>query len=315
MSPEDFAKQAQEANLRSEALLAKISHQLSEHATQQAAHLAKQSEKIDILQSQIQAKSAPKKSDRITNPEVKKHMEPLEQAQQIISQAKAVFEGHLDGSSPLSQLSEDQIAALKNQCDEGESVISDRIQFLEDWDSEDLEVASEILRLRDEASKDPAEVNLVTRARKSLAEKRKAAEEASRPPKEQKSSQFQHPGNRGNFANRGRSPSPSPQPWFQPSPPVFMPAALPPIPQQSPIPSPIYQSQYFPPMNRTPSPAPGLALPPAAVSVPAPRAPSPQMASSRMSTVQCWSCGQSGHIAVNCPNTASIAANAGRNYF
>ncbi|GAQ81226.1 reverse transcriptase [Klebsormidium nitens] len=271
MTPEDFAKQAREATLRNEALFSKISQQLSEHATQQAAHLAKQSEKIDQLQSQIQAKTAPKRSDRIGNPEVKKHMEPLEQAQHVISQAKSVFEDHLDGTSPLSQLSEDQVAALKNQCDEGERAISDRMQFLEDWDSEGLEIASEMLRLRDEASKDPAELNLVSRARKSLAEKRKASEEASKPPKEHKTQQYQNP-SRGNFQNRGRSPSPSP--WFHPPQPILMPAPLPVLPQPSPVPSPIYQSQYFP-SNRTPSPAPGL--PPPAIPAPVPRAPSPSM--------------------------------------
>jgi hypothetical protein len=186
----DFVKQAKEATLRSEAMLSKISRQLSEHASQQAAQIAKQSEKIDQLQSQIQARAAPKRSDRITNPDVKAHMQPLEQAQQVISQAKTVFEGHLDGSSPLSQLSEDQIAALKDHCDEGKRTITERMQYLEDWDSEGLEVASEMLRLRDEASKDPAEVSLVSQAKKSLAEKRKADEEASKLAKEQKGNQL-----------------------------------------------------------------------------------------------------------------------------
>jgi hypothetical protein len=211
MTPEDYAKQVKKATLRSKAMLFQTSRQLSEHANQQAANLAKQSEKIDQLQSQIQAKSAPKRLDRITNPKVKKHMQQLEHAQQVISQAKSVFEGHLDGSSPLSQLSEDQVAALKDQCDEGERTISDRMQFLEDWDSEGLEVASEMLRLRDEASKDPAWVSLVSRAKNSLAEKRKAADEAFQPSKDQKNHKFQNP--RGNFAGRGRSPSPAPQ-WF-----------------------------------------------------------------------------------------------------
>jgi hypothetical protein len=64
------------------------------------------------------------------------------------------------------------------------------MQFLEDWDSEGLEVASEMLRLRDEASKDPVKVSLVSRAKKALAEKRKAAEEASQPSKEQKNQPF-----------------------------------------------------------------------------------------------------------------------------
>jgi chromosome segregation ATPase len=181
LTPKDYAKQvkeSKEAQLRSETMLSQISRQLSEHALQHAAHLAKQSEKIDQLQSQIQARSAPKRSDCITNPEIKKHMEPLEQAQHVISQAKTVFKGHLDGSSPLSQLLEDQVAALKDQCDEGERSITKRMHFLEDWDTEGLEVASEILRLRDKASKDLAEVSLVTRAKKSLAEKRKADEEA-----------------------------------------------------------------------------------------------------------------------------------------
>jgi hypothetical protein len=164
-------------------------------------------------------------------------MQPSEQAQHVISQAKSVFEGHLDGSSSLSQLSEDQVAALKDQCDEGEKTIIDRMQFLEDWDSEGLEVASETLRLRDEASKDPAEVSLVSRAKKSLAEKRTAEEEAFRPAKDQKNNQYQNP--RSNFVNRGRSPSPSPQ-RFHPPPPVLMPAPLPMAPPQNPIPSPIY---------------------------------------------------------------------------
>jgi hypothetical protein len=60
----------------------------------------------------------------------------MEQAQHVISQAKTVFEGHLDGSSPLSQLSEYQVAALKDQCDEGERSITERMHFLEDWDTE-----------------------------------------------------------------------------------------------------------------------------------------------------------------------------------
>jgi hypothetical protein len=88
-------------------------------------------------------------------------MEPLEQAQQSMSQAKTVFEAHLDGTSPLAQLSEDQIASLKSQMDEGERVVSDRMQFLEDWDTEGFEIASEMLRLREESSRDPAEVSLV----------------------------------------------------------------------------------------------------------------------------------------------------------
>jgi hypothetical protein len=262
LTPEDYAKQvkeSKEAQLRSEAMLSQISRQLSEHATQQAANLAKQSEKIDQLQSQIHARSAPKRSDPITNPEVKKHMEPLKQAHQVISQAKSVFEGHLDGSSPLSQLSEDQVAALKDQCDEGEKTIIDRMHFLEDWDSEGLEVAPEMLRLRDEASKDPAEIPLVTRAKKSLAEKRKAIEEASKASKDQKSNQYQNP--RSNFMNRNRSPSPSHQ-WFHSPPSVLLPIPLPMVPPQNPVPSPIYQSQYFPLVNRTPSPAPPFSLPP-----------------------------------------------------
>lgn len=89
-TPEDYAKQAKEAKeaqLRNEAMLSQISRQLSEHATQQAVNLAKQSEKIDQLLSQIQARSAPRRSDRIANPEIKKHMEPFEQAHQVISQA------------------------------------------------------------------------------------------------------------------------------------------------------------------------------------------------------------------------------------
>jgi hypothetical protein len=312
MTPADYAKQVKEATLRSKAMLSQISRQLSEHATQQAANLAKQSEKIDLLQSQIQAKSAPKRLDRIMNPEVKKHMQPLEHAQQVISQAKTVFEGHLDGTSPLLQLSEDQVAALKDQCDEGERTISDRMQFLEDWDSEGLEVASEMLRLRDEASKDPAEVSLVSRAKKSLAEKRKSVKEASQPSKEQKNQQFQHP--RGNFAGRGRSPSPAPQ-WFRPPQPVLVPGPMPMIPQPSPVPSPIYQSQFFPPMNRIPSPAPAFSLPPPANPVPVPRGPGPSMVSSRAANLQCWSCQQYGHLSAACPNTASIAANVGRGYF
>lgn len=51
MTPEDYAKQVKEATLRSKAMLSKISRQLSEHANQQAANLAKQSKKIDQLQS------------------------------------------------------------------------------------------------------------------------------------------------------------------------------------------------------------------------------------------------------------------------
>lgn len=312
MTPEDYAKQVKEASLRSEAMLSQISRQLSDHATQQAANLARQSEKIDLLQSQIQAKTAPKRSDRISNPEVKKHMQPLEQAQQVISQAKSVFEGHLDGSAPLSQLTEDQIAALKDQCDEGERTIFDRMQFLEDWDSEGLEVASEMLRLRDEASKDPVEVSLVSRAKKALAEKRKATDEASEPSKEQKSQPFQNP--RSNFAGRGRSQSPAPQ-WFHPPQPVLYPNPMPMVPQPGPIPSPVYQSQYFPSMNRIPSPAPAFSLPPPANPTSIPRAPSPSLASSRTANLQCWSCQQYGHLAAACPNTASIAANAGRGYF
>lgn len=65
-------------------------------------------------------------------------------------------------------------------------MIIERMHFLEDWDTEGLEVASEMLCLRDEASADPAEISLVTRAKKSLAEKRKAEEEASKPAKDQK---------------------------------------------------------------------------------------------------------------------------------
>jgi hypothetical protein len=239
-------------------------------------------------------------------------MQPLEHAQQVISQAKAVFEGHLDGSSPLAQLSEDQIAALQDQCDEGERTISDRMQFLEDWDCEGLEVASEMLRLREDATKDPAEVSLVSRAKKALAEKRKTAEETSQPSKEPKNHQFQNP--RGNFAGRGRSLSPSPQ-WFHPPQPVLLPDSLPLVPQPGPIPSPIYQSQYFPPMNRIPSPAPAFSLPPPVNQVPVPRGPSAPLASSRTANLQCWSCQQFGHLAAACPNSASIAANAGRGYF
>jgi hypothetical protein len=170
-----------------------------------------------------------------------------------------------------------------------------------------------MLRLRDESSKDPAEVSLVSRAKKSLAEKRKAEEEASKPSKEQKSNQFQQPG-RGNFVNRGRSPSPSLQ-WFHPPQPVLLPAPMPLAPLPSPIPSPIYQSQFFPPTNRTPSPVPGFSLLRPANHAPVPRGPSPTMASSRAANLQCWSCQQYGHVSAACPNSASVAANAGRGYF
>jgi hypothetical protein len=312
MTAEDYAKEVKEAQLRSESMLSKISRQLSEHASQQAANLAKQSEKIDQVQSQIQARSTPKRSDRIANPEVKRHMQPLEQAQQVISHAKSVFEGHLDGSSPLSQLSEDQVAALKDQCDEGEKTIIERMQFLENWDSEGLEVAFKMLRLRDEASRDPAEVPLVNRAKKSLAEKRKMEEEATKPAKDQKSNQFQNPKNP--YMNRNRSPSPSPQ-WFHPPQPVLLPAPLPMASSQNPIPSPIYQSQFFPSLNRSPSPAPSFNLPPPAKPIPGPRPPVPSMTSSRAANLQCWSCQQFGHVSASCPNSSSLAANAGRGYF
>jgi hypothetical protein len=288
-------------------------NQLTENARQQAATLAKQSEKIDLLQSQILAKTAPKRSDRIDNPEVKKHMQPLEQAQQSISQAKRVFEAHLDGTSPLAHLSEDQIASLKSQMDEGERVVSDRMQFLKDWDTEGFEIASEMLRLREESSRDPAEVSLVSRARKSLAEKRKVSDDSTAPSKEMKTSQNQNLG-RNYYQNRNRSPSPGPA-WFHPPQPIMFPAsnsAFQPYP--SPVSAPVYQpSSFFPPPPRAPSPAPGLPLPTSVI--PPPRAPSPGLSSSRVSSLQCWTCQQFGHLSANCPNLVTTAANAGKGYF
>ncbi|GAQ87463.1 reverse transcriptase [Klebsormidium nitens] len=265
-SPAEAVKEVREASLRSQAFMQQLSDQIKQSTNEQRETLAKQSEQIQSLQAQLQAKSIPKRSDKVTNPQVKRHMEPLEKAQHALSQAKSAFDGHLDGSSPLADLSEEQIAALKNQCDEGEHAIAERMLYLEDWESEGQEVADEMLRLREEATKDPAELSLVNRAKKSLAEKRKASEEASKPSKEQKSNPSQQASNR-NFSFRSRSPSPSPG-WFVPPPsPLIMPSPVS-QPFLNPVPSPIYQSQYFP-SNRSPSPAP---LPPP-VLAPIPRAP------------------------------------------
>ncbi|GAQ88451.1 reverse transcriptase [Klebsormidium nitens] len=247
---ERIAQEAREATLRTEAMFKQMTNQFSAHASAQEATLAKQSEKIDSLQAQLLAKSAPKKSDRVSNPEVKRIMQPMEKAQEALSQTKQTFEAHLDGTSPLAHLSEDQIENLRGQCDEGELALAGGIQFLMDWDSEGLEVASEMVLLREEASKDPAEVSLATRAKKSLAEKRKASEELAKPAKEQKSAFPQNPG-RSSFFNRNRSPSPQPG-WFHPPQPILVPSPMP-APLPNPVPSPIYQSQYLPPPITNPT--------------------------------------------------------------
>ncbi|GAQ93302.1 reverse transcriptase [Klebsormidium nitens] len=275
ISPAEAVKFAREASLRSEALLERLSGQFSQHAREQAQKIDKQTEEIKVLQSQLHAKSAPKKSDRITNPEIKKQMIGLEKVQHAVSQAKNAFENHLDGSSPLSHLSEDQIASLREQCDEGEQVILERMQYLEDCESEGVEVANEMLRLREEASKDPAEISLAARAKKVLAEKRKAEDTATKSSKEQKVSH--PPQGRNSYFGRSRSPSPAPQ-WFHPPPPIILPSPVPAAPLPSPVPSPVYQSQYFP-TNRTPSPAPNCPPPASTFSAPVPRAPGPPLSS------------------------------------
>jgi hypothetical protein len=214
-------------------------------------------------------------------------MQPLEQVQQSILQAKTVSEAHLDGTSPLAHLSEDQIASLKNQMDEGKRVVSDRMQFLEDWDTEGFEVASEMLSLCKESSKDPAEVSLVSCARNTLAEKRKASEDSSASSKEIKTFQNQNPG-KDYYQNRNRSPSPGPA-WFHPPQPILFLAsnsAFQPYP--SPVPAPVYQpSSFFPTPYRAPSPTPGLPLPATAIPPPPSRAPSPGLSSSRVSSLEC----------------------------
>ncbi|GAQ78090.1 reverse transcriptase [Klebsormidium nitens] len=127
-SPAEAVKEARQASLRSQALMEQLSNQMQQHSKEQQQNMAQQREQIAMLQAQLQAKTLPKKSDRVTNPEVKKQMETLEKAQHAVSQAKAAFEGHLDGASPLASLSEEQIAALKNQCDE--DFVTDAIRTL-----------------------------------------------------------------------------------------------------------------------------------------------------------------------------------------
>jgi hypothetical protein len=238
---EDAAARSREtAQLRNEALLSKISNQLTENARQQAQLLPSRLKRS----ISYNLRSLPRLHPR----------DPTELSTLRSRNTCNLWSKHISQFIRLNRSSKhtsmevhpwlisDQIGSLKSQMDEGEKVVCDRMQFLEDWDTEGFEVASEMLRLRKESSKDSAEVSLVSRARKALAEKRKVSNDSFMASKEMKTSQNQNP--RNHYQNRNRSPSPGPA-WFSLSP------TLPLAQLSNPIPAPsllqfISQTPFFP---------------------------------------------------------------------
>lgn len=277
-------------------LLAKIAAPLERQTVEQS----RQSKKLDDLHAEIHHKEAFKRSQRIENAGIKKHVEVFEEASSSFEFLGDVLAGHASGASVLTP---DQAANPATKCDQGKLLCEDRIQYHEECDRLGFDVAKELLALRERGKRDPVEVALEEKAIKAVSKRQFVKSEKPEKPAKK--------------ANTGGNPfQPAfppfwypPMPGFQPAPLSSFTPPLAPIPQ----PRPFRQSRptlpsYLAPPTFTSygSPFPGYPNP----SAPGPAFGMPPRGASFSGA--CYNCHQFGHRSSECPNTLASASNAGR---
>jgi hypothetical protein len=274
-------------------LLAKI----AAHLERQTVEQSRQSKKLDDLHAEIHHRETSKRSDRIENAGIKKHVQVLEEASSSFEFVGDVLSAYASGESVLTP---DQAATLATKCDQGKHLCEDRIQYHEECDRLGFDVAKELLGLRERGKRDPIELAMEEKAIKAVTKR-----QSSKSDKSEKQAKK---------ANTNSS-QPAFQPVWYPSTPSFQPSPLPsftpplaPLPQSRPFrqprpAAPSYQNPPFsgygpvyPSYSNPPVPAPSFGMPPRGVSF----------------SGACYNCHQFDHRSSECPNTLASASNAGR---
>jgi hypothetical protein len=200
-------------------LLAKI----AAHLERQTVEQSRQSKKLVDLHAEIHHKEALKRSQRIENAGIKRHVEVLEEASSSFEFLGDVLTGHASGASVLTP---DQAANLATKCDRGKLLCEDRIEYHEECNRLRFDVAKELLAPRERGKRDPIELALEEKAIKAVSKRQSAKSEKPEMPAKK--------------ANTGGNPF---QPvfstfWYPPTP-GFQPAPLPSFtPPLTPIPQP-----------------------------------------------------------------------------
>jgi hypothetical protein len=266
----------------------------------QTVEQSRQSKKLDDLHAEIHHKETTKRSQRIENAGIKKHVKVLEEASSSFEFLGDVLAGHASGASVLTP---DQAANLATKCDQGKLLCEDRIQYHEECDRLGFDVAKELLALRERGKHDPVELALEEKAIKTVNKRQSAKPEKSEKPAKK--------------ANTGGNPlQPAFPPFWYPPTPGFQPAPLPSFtPPLAPLPQPRPFRQSRPTLPCYPAPSPFTGYGPTFPGYPNPSAPSPSFGMPPRGASfsgACYNCHQFGHRSSECPNTLASASNAGR---
>lgn len=291
-SAEQAAKKKEETDQT--VLLAKI----AAHLERQTVEQSRQSKKLDDLHAEIHHRETTKRSERIENAGIKKHVEVLKEASSSFEFMGDVLSAHASGAATLTP---DQAANLATKCDQGKLLCEDRIQYHEEYDRLGFDVTKELLALRERGKRDPTELALKENAIKTVSKRQSTKSDKSEKPAKKANTNTNPP-------QQIFQPMWYPPSAFQPSPSPFTPP-LAPLPQ----PRPFRQSRPTMPTYQSPSQFPGYSS--TFPTYPAPPVPAPPFGlppRGASFSGACYNCHQFGHRSSECPNTLSAASNAGR---
>jgi hypothetical protein len=201
-------------------LLAKI----AAHLERQTVEQSRQLKKLYDLHAEMHHRDTSKRSDKIENAGIRRHVEVLEEASSSFAHVGDLLAAYASGASSLSA---DQAAILAEKCDQGKHLCEDQIQYHEECDRLGFDVAKELLVLRERGKRDPLELGLEEKAINSVNKRQSAKSDKSEKPTKK--------------ANTTSNPSQpvfqhvwySPNQGFQPAPPLL--SHLPWHPSRNPV--------------------------------------------------------------------------------
>jgi hypothetical protein len=240
MSTEEQAKQNPSGNGSASkekddqtVLLAKI----AAHLERQTVEQSRQSKKLDDLHAEIHYREAPKRSMKIENAGIRKHVEILEDSSANFDFLGQVLFDHASGAAPLSH---EHAANLAEKCDQGKQLCKDRIQYHEECDRLGFDIAKELLSLRERGKREPVDLALEEKTIKLVSKRQNSKPDKSSEKPAKK-------------ANMSSAPAPTFQPPWYSHAPVFQPVPSPFPPALASIPQPRPYRQYRPSTPSYPS--------------------------------------------------------------